>query len=41
MLENKFYKTKCFNVTVQFSLRAWTISKTRTKNQEPKPRPKN
>merc|ERR1712030_252093 len=34
-------KTKCFNVTVQFSLRAWTISKTRTKNQEPKPRTKN
>ena len=33
-------KTKCFNVTVQLSLRAWTISKTRTKNQEPKPRTK-
>ena len=28
------YKTNCFNVTVQFSLRAWTISKTRTKYQK-------
>ena len=39
-----YYKTKCFNVTFQFSFRAWTISKTRTntknQNKEPKPRTK-